>query len=133
MYAMSLAARNADREKMKRLLMLSLQQIKILEADDMLAFDAVLAEKRALIETLKDGPAMLAADPSLAALVSRIQDADKAAQRVLYQKVGRVMREMNRINRQEQARGAYHQARPAASPKPLGFLPDTPTFMDVRS
>jgi len=131
--AMSLAARNAERSTLKRLLELSQQQMNILEADDLLAFDVILAEKRTLIETLKNGPAILAADPSLETLVARIQDADKAAQRLLYQKVGQVMREMNRVNRQQQARGAYHEAKPSASPKPLGFLPDTPMFMDVRS
>ena len=130
---MSLAARNAERATLKRLLELAQQQMQMLEADDLLAFDAILAEKHTLIKTLKNGPAILAADPSLETLVVRIQDADKAAQRLLYQKVGFVMREMNRVNRQEQARGAYHQAAPSAAPKPLGFLPNTPRFMDVRS
>ncbi len=130
---MSLAARNAERTTLKRLLELAQQQMKILEADDLLAFDAILAEKNTLIKTLKNGPSILAADPSLETLVLRIQDADKAAQRLLYQKVGLVMREMNRVNRQEQAWGAYHQTKPSASPRPVGFLPDTPMFMDVRS
>ncbi len=130
---MSLAARNAERTTLKRLLELAQQQMKMLEADDLLAFDAILAEKHTLINTLGNGPAILAADPSLETLVVRIQDADKAAQRLLYQKVGQVMREINRVNRQEQARGAYYQAAPSAAPKPVGFLPDTPMFMDVRS
>ena len=130
---MSLAARSAERATLKRLLELSQQQVGTLESDNLLAFDAILAEKHTLIKTLKDGPAILAADPSLETLVARIQDADKAAQRLLYQKVGQVMREMNRVNRQEQARSAYHQAAPSAAPKPIGFLPDTPMFMDARS
>ncbi len=130
---MSLAARSAERATLKRLLELSQQQVGTLESDNLLAFDAILAEKHTLIKTLKDGPAILAADPSLETLVARIQDADKAAQRLLYQKVGQVMREMNRVNRQEQARSAYHQAAPSATPKPIGFLPDTPMFMDARS
>lgn len=130
---MSLAARNAERTTLKRLLELALQQVNTLEADDLPAFDALLAEKRTLTKSLKNGPAILTADPSLETLVVRIQDADKAAQRLLYQKVGLVMREINRVNRQEQARGAYHQTKPSAAPKPTGFLPDTPRFMDVRS
>jgi len=131
-YAMSLAVRSAERTTLKRLLELALKQVSTLEADDLPAFDAILSEKRTLTKSLKNGPAILAADPSLETLVVRIQDADKAAQRVLYQKVGLVMREINRVNRQEQARGAYYQA-PSAAPKPVGFLPDTPMFMDVRS
>ncbi len=130
---MSLAARSAERATLKRLLELALSQVGALEADDLPAFDAILTEKRTLTQSLKNGPAILVADPSLETLVARIQDADKAAQRLLYQKVGIVMREINRVNRQEQARGAYHQAKPSAAPKPIGFLPDTPRFMDVRS
>ena len=130
---MSLAARSAERTTLKRLLELALSQVSALEADDLPGFDAILAEKHTLTKSLKNGPATLAADPSLETLVARIQDADKAAQRLLYQKVGIVMREINRVNRQEQARGAYHQVKPSAAPKPLGFLPDTPMFMDVRS
>ena len=129
---MSLSARNTERTKLKRLLELAQQQIKTLEANDMLAFDEILAEKRTLIESLPNGRAVLAADPSLESVVARIQDADKAAQRLLYQKVGLVMREMNRVNQQEKARGAYHRDLPAPL-RPLGFLPDTPMFMDVRS
>ena len=41
-----------------------------------------------LIESLPNGRAILAADPSLQTVVNRIQDADKAAQRLLYQKSG---------------------------------------------
>ena len=129
---MSLTARNAERTKLKRLLELAQQQIKTLESDDMLAFDGILAEKRDLIESLPNGRAILTADPSLESVVARIQDADKAAQRLLYQKVGLVMREMNRVNRQEKARGAYHQDLPAPA-RPPGLLPDTSMFMDVRS
>ena len=129
---MSLAARSSERTKLQRLLELSQQQMIALESDDMLTFDALLAEKRTLIESLPNGRAILAADPSLQTVVNRIQDADKAAQRLLYQKVGLIMREMNRVNRQEKARGAYRRD-PTGPPKPLGFLPDTPRFMDVRS
>ncbi len=131
---MSLAVRSAERTALKRLLELAQQQVSLLEADDLTAFDALLAEKWTLTKSLKNGSAILAADPSLETLVVRIQDADKAAQRLLYRKVGQVMREINQVNRQEQARSAYHAPPPpSAARKPLGLLPDTPMFMDVRS
>lgn len=130
---MSLATRHAERGKFKRLLELSGRQVAALEADDMLAFDGILAEKRAVIESLQDARGLFALDPTLESVVSRIEDADRAAQRLLYQKVGQIMREMNSLNQQEKARGAYRREHPAASPKPVGFLPDTPMFMDVRS
>ena len=70
---------------------------------------------------------------ALESLVSRIEDADKAAQKLLFAKVGVIMREMNRVNRQEKARGAYRRDASSAAPRPLGFLPDTPMFVDARS
>lgn len=130
---MSLTARDTERTKFKALLELSQKQIKALEADDMLRFDEILAEKRALIESLAAGRDSVTADTLLESLVSRIEDADKAAQRLLFAKVGVIMREMNRVNQQEKARGAYRREAPSAAPKPLGFLPDTPMFIDARS
>ena len=129
---MSLTTRTSDLKKFKTLLELAQQQIAALDADDMPAFDTILAKKRTLIESLQDAHGLLDADPSLATVVARIQDADRAAQRLLYRKVGLIMREMNSLNQQEKARGAYRSERPSA-PKPVGFLPDTPMFMDVRS
>ena len=130
---MSLAARNSERTKLKRLLELSQQQIQILEADEMTAFDEILTEKQTLTDSLPDGQAILEADPSLAAIVARIQSADKLAERILYRKVGEIMRELNRVNQQEKARGAYRRENAPAPARPIGFLPDTPMFMDVRS
>ncbi|MGI4791429.1 MAG: hypothetical protein ACRYFS_21585 [Janthinobacterium lividum] len=130
---MSLASRNAEHAKFKRLLELASQQIKALEASDMLVFDEILAAKRTLIESLQDARGTLTADPTLEAVVSRIQDADKVAQRLLFQKVGQIMREMNSLNQQEKARGAYGREKPTPIAKPIGFLPDTSMFMDVRS
>lgn len=130
---MSLATRNAERTKFKRLLELSSQQIMALESDDMLGFDEILAAKRTLIESLHDAKGILSADPTLESVVSRIQDADKVAQKLLFRKVGQIMREMNNLNQQEKARGAYARERAKTPPKPIGFLPDTPMFMDVRS
>jgi hypothetical protein len=130
---MSLTARSAERTKFHHLLTLAQQQIDALEANDMLAFDQILAAKRILIESLQDSRRNVSADPVLESVVTRIQDADKAAQRLLYRKVGEIMREMNRLNQQEKARGAYHRNKPSLAAKPIGFLPDTPMFMDVRS
>jgi uncharacterized protein YhaN len=130
---MSLTARNTERTKFMALLALSQQQIAALEADDMLRFDEILTEKRILIESLTQQCSIVTADAALESLVSRIEDADKAAQRLLFAKVGVIMREMNRLNQQEKARGAYRREAPTAAPRPLGFLPDTPMFVDARS
>ena len=102
-----LATGNTERAKFGYLLELSQEQVQALECDDMFAFDRILAAKRTLIESLSDARGLLAADPTLAGVVTRIQDADKMAQRLLYRKVGRIMREMNELNQQKKARGAY--------------------------
>ncbi len=134
---MSTATGNTERAKFGYLLDLSYQQVKALECEDMFAFDRILAAKKTVVESMRDARGVLAADPTLASVVTRIQDADKMAQRLLYRKVGRVMREMNELNQQSKARGAYGNVRgnmaQRASAKPLGFLPDTPSYLDVKS
>ena len=128
---MSTVAANTERAKFGYLLELSQEQIQALECDDLFAFDRILAAKRTLIESLSDARGTLAADPTLEGVVARIQDADKMAQRLLFRKVGRVMREMNELNRQTKARGAYGSAAPAK--RPIGFLPETPRYLDTKS
>ena len=128
---MSTASANTECAKFGYLLELSLEQIEALECDDMFAFDRILAAKRTLIESLSDARSTLNADPTLAGVVTRIQDADKMAQRLLYRKVGRIMREMNELNRQKKARGAY--GTPAGPKRAIGFLPDTPSYLDTKS
>ena len=130
---MSTAAGNTERAKFGFLLELSQEQIQALESDDMFAFDRILAAKRTLIESLTEGRALMAADPTLASVVTRIQDADKMASRLLYRKVGRIMREMNELNQQKKARGAYAARGGGEAARPLGFLPDTPSYMDRKS
>jgi len=130
---MSLATGGTERAKFGYLLDLSREQIQALECDDMFAFDRILAAKRTLIESLRDARGVFAADPTLASVVTQIQDADKMAQKLLYRKVGRIMREMNELNQQKKARGAYRTTPSREGTKPLGFLPDTPSYLDVKS
>lgn len=129
---MSIATGSTERAKFGFLLELSLEQVQALETDDLFAFDRILAAKRTIIESLHDARSVMTADPTLAGVVTRIQDADKMAQRLLYRKVGRIMREMNELNQQNKARGAY---RPTSgrTVKPIGFLPDTPSYLDMKS
>lgn len=129
---MSIATGNTERAKFGFLLELSLEQVQALEMDDLFAFDRILAAKRTIIESLHDARSVMASDPTLAGVVTRIQDADKMAQRLLYRKVGRIMREMNELNQQKKARGAYRPS-PGRKAKPIGFLPDTPSYLDVKS
>jgi hypothetical protein len=130
---MSLAAGNTERAKFGYLLELSQEQIQALECDDMFGFDRILAAKRTIIESMRDAQALLNADPTLASVVTRIQDADKMAQRLLFRKVGKIMREMNELNQQKKARSAYGRRGPRTPARPIGFLPDTPSYLDVKS
>jgi len=129
---MTMAAGSTERAKFGYLLDLAQEQIQALESDDMFAFDRILAAKRSLIEGLRDPRGQIAADPTLVGVVSRIQDADKMAQRLLYRKVGRIMREMSELNQRKKTHDAYQSA-PTRLAKPLGFLPDTPSYLDVKS
>lgn len=130
---MSTAAGNTERAKFGYLLDLSQEQIQALECDDLFAFDRILAAKKTVIESMHNAQAVMAADPTLASVVTRIQDADKMAQRLLYRKVGRIMREMNELNQQKKARGAYRSTPGRMAAKPVGFLPDTPSYLDMKS
>ena len=130
---MSLATQGAERAKFGYLLQLAQEQITALECDDMYGFDRILAAKRAVIASLTDGKAMLAADPSLATVVARIQECDKSAQRLLYRKVGRIMRAQAELQQYRKARRAYVKPGRRAAPPALQFLPDTPQFFDQTS
>ena len=94
---MSLMTSNTERAKYGYLLQLSQDQIKALEMDDLFAFDRILSAKRTLIESLSDSQSMVASDPTLLTIVGEIEDTDKAAQRLLYRKLGRIMREMSEL------------------------------------
>ena len=128
---MSLATGNAERAKFGYLLELAQDQVTALETDDLYGFDRILAAKRTIIESLHDTRSLMAADPTLEGVVARIQDADKLAQKLLYRKVGRIMREMDTLNRQQKARSAYGDSASPAK-RAIGFLPDTPTYMDAK-
>lgn len=124
------AGLSGDREKLDFLLRLSLEQIRALEADDLNAFDHILAAKDAVIASFQDARALVASDSALAGIVLHIQDADKSAQRLLYRKTGRIMRQLTEIGQQKRARFAYQS--------PGGVRADTPPadasrFLDRKS
>ncbi len=127
---MSAATASAERAKLTYILELSREQVHALETDDFSGFDRILAAKRSLITGLTEARHLVSTDPALASVVSAIQDADGMAQRLLYRKVGRVMRELNELNQYKRARGAY-AAR--LSVYPDGLAPDTSRFMDRKS
>ena len=127
---MSLTTGNSERAKFGYLMELALEQITALETDDLIAFDRILGAKRSIIQSMHDTPSLLAADPTLEGIVVQIQDADKMAQKLLYRKVGRIMREMDALNRQKKARGAYREDRANAN-RTIGLLPDTPSYLDA--
>lgn len=130
---MSLSTANTEHAKFGYLLDLAQEQIQALESDDLFAFDRIIAAKNTLIQSLHDPRSLLASDPTLTSVVTRIQDADKMAQRLLFRKVGRIMREMNEINQYKKARGAYAGLKTRQQSHPIGFLPDTSSYMDVKS
>lgn len=130
---MSLASANSEREKFDYLLQLAQEQIKALEADDMYGFDRILAARKTIIDSLVDAPGQLAADSTLQSVVTNIQDCDKSAQRLLYRKVGRIMRAMSELHQAKKARRAYFNAS-AGLPSLLSQFQSEPArFMDQKS
>jgi hypothetical protein len=128
---MSLASKNTERAKYGYLLQLAHDQVKALEAEDMFGFDRILKAKGVLIASLVDARTLIAGDPILRKQVTQIQELDKTAQRLLYRKMGRIMREMSELQQFKKAKRAY--ARPAATPTVTRFRPDESSFLDRRS
>lgn len=127
---MSTAATATERAKLRYILELSQDQIRALESNDLPAFDRILAAKHSLIHGLTDTRHLVASDPTLAAVVTAIREADGMTQRLLYRKVGRLMREMNELNQCKKARGVYASRLSSA---PAGLLPDASRFVDMKS
>ncbi len=126
---MSLAGTGGDREKFDFLLQLSLEQVRALEADDLHAFDNIVAAKNAVINSFQDARALVAADSTLAGVILHIQDADKTAQRLLYRKTGQIMRQLTEIRQQKYARSAYQSPGGVRTDTPP---PDSSSFMDRK-
>lgn len=129
---MSLTTGGAERAKYGYLLQLSQDQIQALESDDLYGFDRILAAKRTLIESLRDARGLIAGDPALATIVQHIQDSDKAAQRLLYRKVGAIMRQMSELQQQTKARRAYQQSAGRGASPVAQFAPSAPRFVDQK-
>ncbi len=126
---MSLAGAGSDREKFDFLLQLSLEQIRALEADDMNAFDHILAAKNAVTASFQDARSLVASDSTLAGVILHIQDADKTAQRLLYRKTGRIMRQLTELGQQKRARSAYQSPGGVRADTPP---PDASSFVDRK-
>ena len=120
---------STEREKFFYLLQLCQEQIRALEGDDYFAFDRILSAKGTLITTMTEARATLAADPSLGTVVARIQECDRGAQRLLYRKVGAIMRELSLIQSGSKARAAYGSALRRRA-VPVSAPPNAPVFMD---
>ena len=121
---MSLTSAGSQRDKFGYLFQLAQEQIKALEADDMYAFDRILAARGTIIDSFVDAHAQVAADPALQTLATQIQECDRSAQRLLYRKVGRIMRSMSEIQQAKLARRAYFQDGRPPSPRAFEFQPE---------
>jgi hypothetical protein len=130
---MSLTSAGPECVKFDYLLKLSQEQIRALEIDDMPAFDRILAARRTLIESLVDTRALIESDPTLQTKVAHIQECDRSAQRLLYRKVGKIMRTLSELQQAKKARRAYYRPGPSAASGGYQIQPDTPRFLDRKS
>jgi len=129
---MSLAIDTAERAKFEYLLELALEQVQALEREDMCGFDRILSAKRGIIESMHDTRRLMDADPTLEGVITRIKDADVAARKLLYLKMGQIMREMDTLNRKKKARSAYTADR-SPTKRIRAALPDSSSYMDTKS
>jgi len=131
--SVSLVSGDTQRCNFTYLLQLAQEQVRALEAEDYNAFDRILAAKKAITTSFPDAARQVAADPALAGMVRQIQDCDKAAQRLLYARIGRVMRTLSELEQSKKARRAYGKAPSVAPALPWRLMPDTPQFLDQKS
>ena len=131
--SVTLVSGDSQRCNFTYLLHLAQEQVRALETDDLNGFDRILAAKRTIIASFPDAARQVAADPVLAGIVRQIQDCDKAAQRLLYGRIGRVMRTLSELEQSKKARRAYGKAPASAPALPWRLAPDTPQFLDHQS
>lgn len=130
---MSLTSAGSERDKFGYLLQLAQEQIKALEADDMYAFDRILAARGAIIDSFIDARGLVESDPALQTQAAQIQECDRSAQRLLYRKVGRIMRAMSELQQAKLARRAYFQGARTPAPGAFEFKPEAARFVDQQS
>lgn len=130
---MSPAANASEREKYYRLRDLANAQIKAIEREDFNEFDRIMAEKDDVIRGLGSIDALLDADPALSTVCDEIRDRDKTAMRLLFDRLGRLKRQIAGLNQYQTARNAYRVgSQPTKGPESL-FANDAPRFIDKRS
>jgi hypothetical protein len=130
---MSLAGAQSERVKFSYLLQLAQEQIKALETDDHFSFERILASRRTLIDSFIDPHGQVEADPALKTMVMHIQECDKTAMRLLYRKMGKIMRLMSELQQNKKARQAYESPIRRSAPAAAIFQPDASRFLDQKS
>lgn len=130
---MSLTSTLNERAKYNYLLQLSGEQIRALKLGDMATFDRILSAKRAIIESLVDGRSMVKNDPTLLGIVQQIQENDRAAEKLLYRKIGYIRRQLSEIHEYKKARRAYGRSSTRISRGPFIVDENTPRFFDKAS
>lgn len=129
---MSPAIDTAERAKLDYLLELALEQVQALEREDMCGFDRILCAKRGIIESMRDTCRLMAHDPTLEGVIASIKDADLAARKLLYLRMGQIMREMDTLNSKKKARNAYSSDR-TPTKRIRASLPDSSSYLDTKS
>ena len=130
---MSLAANTTEREKYYQLLKLTQEQIKALEMDDLFEFDRIMAVKDEILSSLGDTTGLLEADPALATVCAEIQDRDKAAMRLLFDRLGRLKRQISELNQYQTARSAYRTSAQHLTEQGRLFANGAPRLIDAHS
>lgn len=130
---MSLSAHATERDKYYRLLQLSQDQIKALETDDLFEFDRIMQAKDDVIRSFGSTDGLLEADPALSTVCNEIRERDKTAMRLLFDRLGRLKRQISELHRYKTAHSAYvSNARPKNEMERI-FAGNAPRFIDKHS
>jgi hypothetical protein len=130
---MSLSAYSTEREKYYLLLQLSQEQIKALEMDDLFEFDRIMQAKDDIIRSFGATSGLIDADPALASICSEIQARDTTAMRLLFDRLGKLKRQIAELNQYQTARNAYRSTANVTAPQARIFANNTPRFIDRHS
>ncbi len=122
---------SAECAKYSAILQLSVKQIAVIESGDFATLQAILSAKGALISSLRDGRALLAANPALRSVMQQIEQTEIQAEQALESRLTGVKQKLSAIHSAKSARRTYRKE----SRKLPAFVPstETPMLFDMLS
>ena len=119
--------------KFEEILKLSRLQMAYLKVDDYESFDTILAKKGAIIATLVNARLVTESSDVARAVSDQIRLQEDQTYRVLYQKTGKIMGELSKIQNAKNVRAAYRATRFNAKAPVRTYVESQPRFIDIST